>query len=86
LGFIFFFQPKNKKAFDFLFRKEQFYHPVFLDLNNSINRLNHFPQKTEYQCFLLDKTNKVQMVGNPTLVPQIWALYKQVISGLKPVP
>jgi hypothetical protein len=81
LSFLFFFQPKNRREFDFLFRKEQFNHPVFLDMNNSINRLNHFPPKTEYQCFLLDKNNKVQMIGNPSLSPQIWKLYKQVISG-----
>jgi hypothetical protein len=81
LSFLFFFQPKSRKEFNFLFLRERFSHPVFLDMNNSINRLNHFPQKTEYQCFLLDKNNKVQMIGNPSLSPQIWKLYKQVISG-----
>jgi hypothetical protein len=83
LSFLLFFQPKSKRDFDFLFRLKQFSYPVFLDMNNSINRLNHFPPKTEYQCFLLDKTNKVQAIGNPSLSPQVWKLYKQVISGQK---
>jgi hypothetical protein len=81
LSFMFFFQPKNKREFYFLLRKEQFYYPIFLDMENNINRLNHFPTQPEYQCFLLDKANKVQMIGNPTLSPKIWALYKQVITG-----
>jgi hypothetical protein len=83
LSFLLFFQPKSRKDFNFLFWKEQFSYPVFLDMNNSIDRLNHFSQNPEYQCFLLDKNNKVQMIGNPSLYPHIWKLYKQVISGHK---
>jgi hypothetical protein len=81
VSFLFFFQPKSKKELRILFRQEKFKHPVFIDMKNEINRLNHFPAKPEYQCFLLDKTNKVQLIGNPASSPKIWALYKQVISG-----
>jgi hypothetical protein len=81
LSFLFFFQPKSKKELTILFRNEKFSHPVFIDMKNAVNRLNHFPAKPEYQCFLLDKTNKVQMIGNPAVSPKIWALYKQSISG-----
>lgn len=81
VSFLFFFQPKSKKELSILFRNEKFNHPVFIDMKNNVNRLNHFPAKPEYQCFLLDKNNKVQMIGNPTASPKIWALYKQAISG-----
>lgn len=81
LSFLLFFQPKSKKELSILFRKEEFSYPVFIDMKNAINRLNHFPANPGYQCFLLDKTNKVQMIGNPSSSPKIWALYKQVISG-----
>jgi hypothetical protein len=81
LSFLLFFQPKSKNELSILFRKEEFCYPVFIDMKNAINRLNHFPAKLEYQCFLLDKANKVQMIGNPALSPKIWDLYKQVISG-----
>jgi hypothetical protein len=81
VSFLFFFQPKSKKELRALFRTEKFNHPVFIDMKNNINRLNHFSTKPEYQCFLLDKTNKVQMIGNPTSFPKMWELYKQVISG-----
>jgi hypothetical protein len=83
VSFLFFFQPKNKNELDILFWREQFNYPVFIDMKNTVNHLNHFPTKREYQCVLLDKANKVQMIGNPTLSPKIWALYKQVISGQK---
>jgi hypothetical protein len=81
LSFLFFFQPKSKKELTILFREEKFNHPVFVDKKNAINRLNHFPAKPEYQCFLLDKANKVRMIGNPTLQPKAWDLYKQIITG-----
>jgi hypothetical protein len=81
LSFLFFFQPKNKKEIEYLFRRDKFDYQVFIDTKNEINRLNHFPNKMEYQCFLLDKNNKVLMIGNPTLNPKIWELYKEAITG-----
>ncbi|MDR1524344.1 MAG: hypothetical protein LBS79_03665, partial [Tannerella sp.] len=72
--FIFFFQPKKKdeKELAFLFRQNGFRHPVFVDRENKIGKLNVFPSKPEYQCFLLDRDNRVIIVGNPTLNPGIW--------------
>jgi hypothetical protein len=81
LSFLFFFQPKNKKGIEFLFQRDNFDYPVLIDMNNTINRLNQFPQPVEYQCFLLDKDNKIVMIGNPALNPKIWELYKQTVSG-----
>jgi hypothetical protein len=81
LGFLLFFQPKSKKDLVYLFRSDRFDYPVFIDMNKAINQLNHFPDKAEYQCFLLDKSNKVLMIGNPASNPKIWELYKQTISG-----
>jgi hypothetical protein len=81
LGFLLFFQSKSKKDLDYLFRSDRFDYPVFIDMNKAINQLNHFPDKPEYQCFLLDKNNKIRMIGNPASNPKIWELYKQTISG-----
>jgi hypothetical protein len=81
LSFLLFFQPKNKKEMNYLFLRDRFDYPVFIDMNNGINQLNHFPEKQEYQCFLLNKDNKVLMIGNPALNPKIWELYKQIIPG-----
>jgi hypothetical protein len=80
LSFLFFFQPKNRKEMTYLFVRDNFNYPAFIDENNIINQLNRFPEKMEYQCFFLDKENKVMMIGNPTLNLKIWELYKQTIS------
>jgi hypothetical protein len=54
-------------------------------MNKTINHLNRFPDESTYQCFLLDKNNKVLMIGNPSLNPKIWELYKQQVSGKAPM-
>ena len=80
--FIFFFQPKQKEVEELqsIFKSNAFRHPVFVDKENKINMLNNFPSKVEYQCYLLDKDNKVIMVGNPSYNSGIWTLYKKVIT------
>jgi hypothetical protein len=67
LSFLLFFQPKNRKEMMYLFVRDNFNYPAFIDENNKINQLNYFPEKMEYQCFLLDRNNKVLMIGNPSL-------------------
>lgn len=79
LGFVFFFQPKNRKEIAYLIKRDNFDYPVFIDRNNLIDKLNHFPHVAAYQCFLLDKDNKVLLIGNPMLNQNIWELYKQQI-------
>jgi hypothetical protein len=83
MGFLFFFYPKSKKELRALLSSNRMDYPVFIDESNEINRLNNFPSKIEHQCFLLDKDNKVLLVGNPTLNPRIWELYKEVVTGKK---
>ena len=80
VSFLFYFHPKDKKELNFIFRKDRFYHPVFIDDDNKIGRLNKFPQQIEYQCFLLNKDNRVVYMGNPTLNPHIWEMYKRIIK------
>jgi hypothetical protein len=81
LSFVFCFQPKNRNELVFQFKRDRFNYPVLIDEENQMNQLNRFPDKGEYQCFLLDSDNKVISVGNPTLNPKVWDLYKQIVSG-----
>ena len=80
VGFLLYFQPKSEREMASLFAGNRFTYPVFMDLNGSINRLNRFRPEMQYQCFLLDKDNKVVMMGNPALNPRIWELYKEQIG------
>jgi len=81
ISFRFYFQPKDEKELQFLLKKDSFTHPVYMDKDNKINEANKFPANMNYQCFLLDKEDKVVMIGNPMLNPKIWELYKQTIVG-----
>ena len=84
VGFLLYFQPKSLRDIYYLFVLEKFIHPVIIDMAGIINRMNQFPQKMEYQCFLLDGDNKVLAVGNPVLNPHIWEFYKSQIDKGKP--
>jgi hypothetical protein len=48
--------------------------------------MNRLPSQMKFQCFLLDRDNKVLLTGNPILSsPMVWKLYRQHISGeIKP--
>lgn len=81
LSFLFFFHPQNKRELGFLLKRDGLDYPVFLDTANTIDKLNRFPSDPAYQCFLLDRDNKVLAIGNPALNPKIWTLYKRIISG-----
>ena len=83
IGFLLFFQPKSVKEMGYLFVRDRFDYPVFMDTNGAINGLNHFPQAMQYQCFLLDSYNKVLAIGNPVSNLKIWELYKAEIEGRK---
>jgi hypothetical protein len=78
-----FFNPKLNGINELkqLFKNNGFDCPVFMDMENTIMKLNNFPKEQDFRCFLLDRDNKVVMVGNPVLNPGIWALYKKIING-----
>lgn len=81
VGFLFYFCPQNEQQIDLLLKRDDFKQIVFVDYTNELNKLNNFPHKAEYRCFLLDKDNKVLLVGNPIMNPNLWKVYKNVIGG-----
>jgi Protein of unknown function (DUF1573). len=83
IGFLFFFNPKDEKELDYLMKRDRFDYPVFMDTDNTIDRLNHFPRDMKFQSFLLDPNNTVLAIGNPSMNPLVWELYKQQITGEK---
>jgi hypothetical protein len=81
VDFLFYLKHKTKEELLSLLEYEKFTYPVFIDDNDELNKLNHFPNNPMFQCFLLDKNNKVLAIGNPANNPKIWELYKQIITG-----
>jgi hypothetical protein len=81
VDFFFYFQPrKNNADILSLIKRDNFDYPVFFDSKNEIGKLNNFSEMTR-QCFLLDKKNKVVLIGDPSHNLMLWDLYKKVISG-----
>lgn len=81
VNFQFYFHPKNIEELFFLFRKDSFKYSCYIDVDNQLDKINHFPRNSKFQTFLLDKYNKVVCIGNPAENPQLWDLYKQIIRG-----
>ncbi|MDR0603315.1 MAG: DUF1573 domain-containing protein [Bacteroidales bacterium] len=79
--FLFYFHPKTENSILYLLKYELFNYPVFIDIKNELNKLNNLPSNPKYQCFLLDKDNKILAMGNPVYNFKIWKLYNQIITG-----
>ena len=84
-SFLFFFQFDDQWEIHSLLIRENFDKPICLDRSDSLNQLNHFPKDIRFQVFLLDKNNKVVVIGNPVHNPNVKELYLEEISRKQPV-
>lgn len=85
IPFLFFFQFDDQWEIHSLLIRESFDKPICLDRSDSLNQLNHFPKDIRFQVFLLDKNNKVVVIGNPVHNPNVKELYLEEISRKQPV-
>ena len=85
IPFLFFFQFYYQWEIHSLLIRENFDKPICLDRSDSLNQLNHFPKDIRFQVFLLDKNNKVVVIGNPVHNPNVKELYLEEISRKQPV-
>ena len=85
IPFLFFFQFDDQWEIHSLLIRENFDKPICLDRSDSLNQLNHFPKDILFQVFLLDKNNKVVVIGNPVHNPNVKELYLEEISRKQPV-
>lgn len=82
VSFIFVVNSSDFESFENFVFAYDFNYPIIYDRHNEFELLNNFPQKP-YRTFLLDKNNKVILVGSPTDYPEIWNLYLQQIKNEK---
>ena len=85
IPFLFFFQFDDQWEIHSLLIRENFDKPICLDRSDSLNQLNHYPKDIRFQVFLLDKNNKVVVIGNPVHNPNVKELYLEEISRKQPV-
>lgn len=76
---IFIFHPKDLQEISYLLKREDLDIPVHIDKDDRLNKINRFPTEQKFQTFLLDKKNKVVLVGNPTQNLKIKELYLATI-------
>lgn len=78
-SFLFVVHAKDYDIVNSWIKKNKFSYPIFYDYTNKMNILNKFPKNLQYQTFLLDKDNKILLIGSPIGNHHIWNLYKQII-------
>jgi hypothetical protein len=79
--FLFFFHSNDYSETRYLLKMDGFDIPVCFDTEDELNRLNRFPSDITFQTFLLDKDNKVAVIGNPIHNLAVKDLYLKHISG-----
>jgi hypothetical protein len=62
-------------------KEYNFLNPICIDYDDTFNTLNQIPSKTKYHTVLLDSSNKIVAIGNPTTSPKVKAIYKQIVTN-----
>ena len=57
-----------------------FEEPFILDKKNHIFEINNFPEEKKFHCVLLDRQNKIILIGNPILSQSLKELYLEQIG------
>ena len=83
IPFIFVFQSKDDRELRYILKRDNFDRPVCIDRGDGFDKLNKFPQEITFQTFLLDKDNKVKVIGNPVHNLAVRDLYLKQITGMQ---
>jgi hypothetical protein len=83
VGFLFVVQSSDYFKFEEKLEMKNFTYPIIYDIEDNFNRLNKFPKENKYRTFLLDKDNKVVLIGSPILSDKVWELYFNILSKTK---
>jgi hypothetical protein len=77
VGFLFVIQSPNYA--DLGYELLYFDYPIIYDKHKNFDKFNHFPP-LPYRTFLLDKDNKVILVGSPINNPRLLEMYINVMN------
>lgn len=81
VGFLFAVQSKNYRVFELRLKESNFNYPIIYDYGDEFNKTNNFPKEEQLRTFLLDKNNKVILIGSPINNLKIRELYNKVLMG-----
>lgn len=74
---------KYNRELAYLIQRDDYPYQVVNDVNDSLQKLNQFPDDIMLRTFLLDRNNHVVAIGNPAYNVGIAELYRAIISGRK---
>ena len=86
VSYLFDFYPKDTEELVDLLRFYDFSVPVCIDETDRLNQLNKFPAGGKFHTFLLDRDNKVVLVGSPVNNENIAELYRDILLAPDTVP
>lgn len=81
--FLFFFHPKKIEDVFYMLKRERFARPVCVDPADRFNELNRLPSKMNFQTFLLDRENRIVVIGNPVHNAVVRDLYRKEIAKMR---
>ena len=76
-------EPREYKALIADLKFQSLPYPIYIDKHSEFQQLNpKFPEDTRYHTFLLDKNNRVVLVGNPLASDAMWSLFKSTLDNM----
>jgi len=75
IEYLFIFHPNDKSELKYLLKRDKFDIPVFMDNYDKFNKLNKLPDDDLFHVFLLDKHNRISVIGNPIYNIKLKELY-----------
>lgn len=81
VNFLMVFYPKERTKLIKYLRNERFDRFVYIDEMDSLNLMNKFLHEEHFCTFLLNKDDKIVVIGNPVLNSKVKEIYLNVISG-----
>lgn len=83
LTFVFAPSIGNRNSFKEIYTQSVFEEPILVDKDCNIEKRNKFlPKEHMYHSFLIDKSGKILLVGNPLRNTKLKELMKQIIVGI----
>ena len=81
--FVFVFHPKDTTELYDKLKLYDFDLPVWVDAKGEFSQVNALPDNLLFHVFLLNRDNRVMLVGSPIGNPKMWKLYENTIARLK---
>ena len=78
--FLFFFHTKSERDIINQLKIFQMNLPVCMDSEDQLNRLNRFPSDMRFQTFLIDRENRIRIIGNPVNNINVRSLYFRMVN------